>query len=143
MRTASSGSGPTIEFEISLARGRRGAVEVRAGKEPDAAPPVAAGSVPRVSRLMALALKIEDLVRRGEVRDYADAARLGHVTRARIAQIVGLACLAPDIIEEVLHLPMVVKGRDPITERDLRPLAVEPDWDRQRGLWAAVGGRLL
>jgi hypothetical protein len=33
---------------------------------------------------MALAIKFQDMVDRGEVRDYADLARLGYVTRARI-----------------------------------------------------------
>lgn len=129
----------TVEFKVHLARSSRGAIEVRAGAEPVAATPQAPkGRVPRVSKLMALALRIEDLVRSGKVADYADVARLAHVTRARIAQIAGLACLAPDIIDEVLHLPLVAEGRDPITERDLRPLAVEPDWAVQRAMWRAL-----
>ena len=39
---------------------------------------------------------------RREVRDYADVARLGYVTRARVTQIMNLALLAPDIQEELL-----------------------------------------
>ena len=49
------------------------------GKHPD--PSVEPGNVPRISRLMALAIRFDGLVRRGEVRDYADLARLGYVTR--------------------------------------------------------------
>jgi hypothetical protein len=41
--------------------------------------------IPRITRLMALAIKFQDMVDRGEVRDYADIARLGYVTRARLA----------------------------------------------------------
>ena len=37
------------------------------------------------------------LVDRGEVADYADLARLTHVSRARISQIMNLTLLAPDI----------------------------------------------
>jgi hypothetical protein len=37
------------------------------------------------------------LVRTGVVRDYAEAARLGRVTRARMTQITKLLDLAPDI----------------------------------------------
>jgi len=55
------------------------------------------GNVPRITRLMALAIKFDGIVRRGEVRDYADLARLGYVTRARITQIMNLLNLAPDI----------------------------------------------
>jgi len=51
---------------------------------------------------MALAIRFDDLIRRGEVRDYADLARLGHVSRARITQIMNLLNLAPDIQERLL-----------------------------------------
>jgi len=46
-------------------------------------------------------LRFETLIRSGEVRDYAALARLGHVSRARISQIMNLLHLAPDI-QEVL-----------------------------------------
>jgi hypothetical protein len=53
---------------------------------------------------MALAIKFQDMVDRGEVRDYADLARLGYVTRARLTQIMNLLLLAPDIQERVLFV---------------------------------------
>jgi hypothetical protein len=87
---------------------------------------------------MALAIKFDGIVRRGEVRDYADLARLGYVTRARITQIMNLLNLAPDIQEEILFLPRTVKGRDPIRERDVRPIAAVPHWNRQRKMWAQL-----
>ncbi len=43
--------------------------------------------VPRVAKLMALAIRFEGLIRDGVVADYAELAPLGHVTRARITQI--------------------------------------------------------
>jgi len=75
--------------ECTLARQPRGDTNTRspAGQ----APPVAAGRVPRVARLMALALRFEELVRTGAVRDYAELARLGQVSRARITQIIDCA----------------------------------------------------
>jgi hypothetical protein len=49
----------------------------------------AAGRViPRIARLMAFAIRFEGLVRDERVRDYAELARLGCVTRARMTQIV-------------------------------------------------------
>jgi len=54
-------------------------------------------------------------------------ARLGHVTRARLTQIMNLRQLAPDIQEEIPLPPQVVQGKDLITERDLRPTAAELD----------------
>ena len=58
--------------------------------------------IPRITRLLALAIKFQDMVDRGEVRDYADLARLGYVTRARLTQVMNLLLLAPDIQERLL-----------------------------------------
>jgi len=80
----------------------------------------------------------EKLIRDGEVRDYADLARLGHVTRARLTQIMNLLNLAPDIQEQILFLPAVTSGDDPIHERQLRPIAKLLDWGRQRRMWSAI-----
>ena len=93
------------------------------------------GNVPRISRLMALALKFDAQIRDGAVTDYASLAQLGFVTRARISQIMALLNLAPDIQEEILFLPRTLNGRDPITERDLRPITAVPHWNRQRKMW--------
>ena len=71
----------------------------------------------------------------GAIPDRADLARLGHVSRARVTQIMNLLHLAPAIQEELLFLPRVMSGRDPITERELRPLVREVEWTRQRALW--------
>ncbi len=46
-----------------------------------------------------------ELIREGVVTDYAELARLGHVTRARVTQIMNLLHLAPDIQETLLFLP--------------------------------------
>lgn len=124
----------TIEFCMHERRGRSGRRQVRPGKPPPT-PDVSSGRIPRVARLMALAIRCEELVRSGEVTDYADIARLAHVTRARMSQITNLLNLAPDIQEQILHLPPTVRGRDLIGERDLRPIAVVPDWREQRGLF--------
>src|SRR5689334_4852756 len=74
-------------------------------QQPDAptmAGPAAGERIPRISRLMALAIKFDDMITRGEVRDYADLARLGYVTRARMTQIMNLLHLAPDLQEGIL-----------------------------------------
>ncbi len=73
-------SGITIETKVYFRRGRCSKKELRAGEERK---PVSLGRIPRLSRLMALAIRIESLVRDGTVTDYAAAALLGHVTRAR------------------------------------------------------------
>jgi hypothetical protein len=93
------------------------------------------GRVPRVARLMALALRLEELVRTGQVGSYNEVATLGQVTRARVSQIMNLLSLAPDIQEELLFLPPTQRGRDPIILADLMPIAARIDWRKQRRLW--------
>ena len=98
-------------------------------------PTLPAGRVPRVSRLMALALRFQGLLQQGLIADYATLARLGHVSRARVSQIMNLLVLAPDIQEALLFLPRTEKGRDPIHLAQLQPLAALLDWRQQRRLW--------
>src|SRR5581483_5426452 len=93
------------------------------------------GRVPRVARLMTLALRLDERLRRGDLASYAEVAELGHVTRARVSQILNLLNLAPDIQEALVFLPRTVRGRDPLILRDLQPLASTNDWRRQRVLW--------
>jgi hypothetical protein len=112
--------------------GRGSRKELRSGVEASALSP---GRVPRVSRLMALALRLDDLIRSGKIGSYSDLASLGHVTRARVSQIMSLLCLAPDIQEALLFLPPTQRGRDPIILADLMPIAVTIDWRKQRRLW--------
>ncbi len=104
----------------------------------NAQPEETLGRIPRVARLMALAIRLERLIAGGRVPNYTALARLAHVSRARITQIVNLTLLAPDIQEAILFLPPVHNRPDTIIERDLRPIAAEPDWNRQRTLWAAL-----
>ena len=92
-------------------------------------------AVPRISRLMALAIRMQELVDAGEVDDYADLARLAHVSRTRISQIMNLTLLAPDIQEALLFLPRTDGGRTPIGERQVRPMCAVLDWGKQRRAW--------
>lgn len=124
--------GITYRRKIHFRNGHRSRRELREGPARDAAPK---GTVPRISRLMALAIRFDQLIRDGIVADQADIARLGHVTRARVTQIMNLLNLAPDIQEDILFLPPTESGKDPITERDLRPIAAEADWAKQTVMW--------
>jgi hypothetical protein len=122
----------TIQRKVHFLQGRRGRKELREG---EAASATSGGRVPRVSRLMALAIRFDQLIRDGAVADQAELARLGHVTRARLTQIMNLLCLAPDIQEAMLFLPARAQGRDAITEKELRPIAAIPNWSKQRQVW--------
>src|SRR5437588_7889859 len=60
-------------------------------------------------------------VREGTIKDYAEAARCGRVTRARMTQIMKLLDLAPAIQEMILFLP----PNSHLNERNLRPVVAE------------------
>ncbi len=90
--------------------------------------------VPRITRLMALAIKFQEMIDRGEVKDYADLARLGFVTRARVTQIMNLCRLAPDIQEEILAGSTAI-------ERSIRRVSSLVRWDHQRAEWAWIAKR--
>lgn len=125
----------TIERNVHFGQGRRTRKELREGESTSPAP---VGRIPRVSRLMALAIRFDQLIRDGVVADQADLARLGHVTRARLTQIMNLLFLAPDIQEAILFLPTSERGRESITERDVRPIRALVDWGRQREMWGKL-----
>ena len=129
-------SGLTIETKVHFKRGRRSRKELRTGEEEPK--PSSLGRIPRLSRLMALAIRFDQLVSDGVVRDFAEIARLGHVTRARMTQIMNLLNLAPDVQEAILFLPRVESGRDPVTERELRAITSCFEWKFQRLAWAEV-----
>jgi len=125
----------TVTIEVPVVfqpMGRSGRKALRPGEDKPLLP---AGRVPRVARLMALALRLDELVRTGQVASYSALASLGHVTRARICQILNLLHLAPDIQEALLFLPPTQRGRDTIILADLMPIAACIDWRKQRRLW--------
>ena len=86
---------------------------------------------------MALAIRFDQLIREGVVSDQAELARIGQVSRARLTQIMNLLNLAPEIQEAILFLPAINFGRHVITERPLRAIVANLDWNRQRQTWHA------
>ena len=117
----------TIEWTLNRGRGAR--------TKPVAPDAACQEHIPRPARLMALAIKFDILIQQDVVRDYADLARLGHVSRARITQIMNLLHLAPDIQEQLMALPSGDGGLGTLCERHLRNLARIIDWSEQRHLW--------
>jgi hypothetical protein len=112
---------------------RRRAARSQAAEEAPADPGL--GRLPRITRLMALAIRFEHLLASGVVHDQAELAELGHVSRSRVTQILNLLHLAPDIQEAILDLPRIYKGRDPLAERHLRPITRLMSWNQQRAAW--------
>jgi hypothetical protein len=86
---------------------------------------------------MALAIRFDQLIRDGVVADQAELARVGHVSRARLTQIMNLLSLAPDIQEELLFL-RTDQGRNVLSEKRLRPIAGDHCWNKQRQQWRSA-----
>src|SRR5439155_6020618 len=125
-------SNEKMEIEITLApaKGRRG------GRKPSSKV-AEQRRIPRFTRLMALAIKFQDMIDRGEVRDQADIARLGYVTRARITQIMNLLNLASGIQEDILVASGSLAGREAATERQIRSITKFVLWADQIRAWTA------
>jgi hypothetical protein len=110
-----------IEYTLPSGRGRAALTSV--------VEPERQSLAPRVARLLALAHKLDGLIRSGAIRDYAELARLGRITPARLSQILMLLNLSPAIQEFVLFLT-AAEAR-PLAESDLRAIARELSWAHQ------------
>ena len=99
------------------------------------APSSCRGRLPRVTQVLALAIHFQDMIQRGEARDYADLARLGCITRERMSQIMELIWLTPEVQQEILEFPPNKTGRFPISEVAARRVAERLDWGEQREEW--------
>jgi len=130
-------SGESREVSIALRDGTRSTYSLPAVNRRGArgARQIEGGRVPRISRIMALAIKLERVVREGQAPTYASLAEAGHLSRARLSQIMTLANLAPSIQETVLLLPRKMSGPDRVSEKQLRSIARQVDWDSQRKLF--------
>lgn len=125
-----------VKQKVEIVRGHAGRKKIAdASRSQPAAP---AGRIPRVSKLMALAIRFDGLLRSGVISDQSELARLSQVTQPRMTQIMNLLHLAPDIQEQILFQRPVLKGNDLIHEKMLRPISAEIDWAMQREMWRAL-----
>lgn len=93
------------------------------------------GRLPRITKMMALAIRLDHLIKSGQVKDQAELARVGHVSRARLTQILDLNLLAPEIQEAVLFMEESEKRPLRLLERDVRKIARALNWSKQRETW--------
>lgn len=128
--------GLTVERAFHVTMGQHSRNEIRDGEAPE----MPSGRIPRVAKLMVLAIRFDHLIREGVVSDQAELARVGHVSRARLTQIMNLLNLAPDIQEQILFLPQPQHGRDAIAEKHLRVIVTVPSWNKQRHMWGTLEG---
>ena len=84
---------------------------------------------------MALAIRCDELIRSGVIENYAAIARLGHVTRARVSQIMNLLNLAPDIQEAVAGVATDGIGAGAGHPAGPEPIAAEADCAGRKRWW--------
>ena len=128
----SGNGGVEVRFNLHLAGRRNG---TSPGSENSG---VSRGRLPRISQVLAMAITIQEMVHRGEVKDYADFARQRSISRERVSQVMKLVWLAPDIQVEILYLPPSVGGRYPISELSLRRIGEMLSWAEQRAAWGKL-----
>jgi hypothetical protein len=121
----------TVTLATPARRRKTGKQQETAGKASSSSRP----QIPRITRLMALAIKFQGMLDCGAVRDYADLARLGYVTRARITQIMNLLNLAPEIQEDILDLAGPSTQACRVAERCIRSMTKIVAWSLQRLAW--------
>ena len=120
-----------VERQIRFGQERRGRKKAQQASATDKP----TSRVPRVAKLMALAIRFDRLIRDGVVADQSELARIGQVSRARLTQIMNLLSLAPCIQEQLLLMPPT-HGRELLTEKHLRPIAANSDWRDQTRMWS-------
>jgi hypothetical protein len=115
---AKTGKRPSIEIECTLPEPAKGARRS------------SATAVPRVARRLALAIRLQKLVDAGEATSDTVLEGIAGASRTRVSHLMALLNLSPDLQESILFLKA-----DPPREKDLRAIAREVDWTKQRKLW--------
>jgi hypothetical protein len=121
----------TAKHKLEFKSGKRTAKTiVEAGTQPKQPAP---GRLPRITKMMALAIRLDHLIKSGQVTDQAELARVGHVSRARLTQIMDLNLLATDIQEDILIGTLETMSH--VNEKSLREIVLDSSWIRQRIAW--------
>lgn len=102
---------------------------------PRAAPPAGQSApvprIPSVTLRLILGHYFERLVRDGIVRDLTEIACRTGLTKARVSQVADLTLLAPRIQEEILKCEQPPLAKDVRSERVLREIARNRNWQQQ------------
>jgi len=119
---------PSIKMSIHFSPGNCGHKILRKGKRPKHAKPT---RLPRITRLMALSIRYERLIKQGVITRHIDLADLAGIDRTQVSRIIQLQLLAPDIQEWLLNLPETEKSEDPVMWTDVQPLTQIASWRQQ------------
>lgn len=131
---------PRVEFQVHFQNGYRGRRHLRKGAS-SKKPERLNEDLPRLTRLLALAHRWNNLIEDGAVANYAEIAKLMGLSRARVTQIMDLLYLAPEIQEEIL---LLCEGRSRrVPERAIRSITGLPIWKEQCDVWSKMMGEIL
>jgi hypothetical protein len=124
----------SIEYKVNFSNGNG----KQKARKPPAKPKNITRKIPRISKLLALAHHLQDLIEKGIIRDYADIARLAGLSRARVTQILNLTLLAPQIQEEIIFAAAIKPGPDYMKEHTLRMILKTSLWEEQLKIWGKL-----
>jgi len=127
----------TVTTKLQIRRVKAGRKRLVEGPSPDVSG--ATGRVPRISRLMALAIKFQGMLREGLVKDQSELARLARVSQPRMTQIMNLTFLAPDIQATILFLRLGLDAEDVVSLRNVQRILLNHSWQMQRSSAITAG----
>lgn len=125
----------SFSLEVHLSPGNCGHQQIKRGKKPKHAKP---SRLPRITKLMALAIKYEQLLDSGQVSGQDALARLAGIDRSLMSRILRLRLLSPQIQEQLLNLPETTKGREELGLTKLIPLTRIHSWSKQETAFAEL-----
>ena len=120
-----------------VARGRK-TIRPHDANSCNSSKPKPPARIPRIARLMALAIHYQEMLRTGEANDMIELSRRAKVSQPRMSQIMALNLLAPDIQTALLDLPPQSKGKPFLHEKRIRPITAMLDWTEQRVAWQQI-----
>jgi predicted XRE-type DNA-binding protein len=137
-RSSNSNYCPRVEFQVHFQIGHRGRKNlkrnVRLNKHKQFRE-----NLSRLTKLLALAHRWNRLILEGSIVNQVEIARIFGISRARVSQIMDLAYLTPEIQEHILF----GKIDEVIPERVVRSITHILIWEKQRGAWRQLAGRIL
>lgn len=120
-----------------VARGRK-TIRPHDANSDNSSKPTPPARIPRIARLMALAIHYQEMLRTGEATDMIELSRRAKVSQPRMSQIMALNLLAPDIQTALLDLPPQSKGKPFLHEKRIRPITAMLEWTEQRVAWQQI-----
>jgi len=93
------------------------------------------GKVPTVSRMMALAIFYERLIRNGKIKSVSEIGRLEGVSQQRVSQVMSLLWLSPKLQDRLLFLPKQTAPNQFVTAEKAIQIGKEIDFERQELLY--------